>query len=179
MEGRGKWSAFFALSASRPRPVKSFKSRDREMECRHIVRRKCLLCIVGMLISLSGIDIQKTRLKCTLSKPRNVSTRSHSSLVSFSSRSLSRFAKSCSSQRSSSTKASTYCEIQIMFRDPLLMICYAPLFFFRHDQASYRLMTIVPSCQVSVGLALTPHLLSFVWFSTSLSALLMNVPERQ
>jgi len=44
----------------------------------------------------------------TLSNPRKVLTRDHSSLVSFSSRILSRFEESCSSQRSSSTKASTH-----------------------------------------------------------------------
>jgi hypothetical protein len=45
----------------------------------------------------------------TLSKPRKIFTCTHSSLVSFSSCILSRFAELCSSQRSSSTKASTHC----------------------------------------------------------------------
>ena len=50
----------------------------------------------------------RRKRRCTLSNPRKVLTRDHSSLVSLSSRILSRFAESCSSQRSSSTKASTH-----------------------------------------------------------------------
>ena len=57
-------------------------------------------------------------------------TRTHSSLVSFSSRILSRFTKSSSSQRSSSTKTSTHCGKEVMNIDLFLQLVTHILFSF-------------------------------------------------
>jgi hypothetical protein len=92
-------------------------------------------------------SICRRKSKRTLSKPRKVLTRTHSSLVSLSSRILSRLVESCSSHRSSSTKVSMHCKKRIINTNLSFGIHYAHLFFFRPDQASNTLTTTAPSCQ--------------------------------
>src|SRR5258708_40045926 len=106
------------------------------MKSLNVLRRKCMLWIVSVLkrVRCQHICEVAESGRCTLSKHRKTSARAHSSLVSFSSRILSRFAESWSSHRSSSTNASTHCidKERTWFFD---RICYAHLFSFQHGQA--------------------------------------------
>ena len=121
--------------------------------------------------------MQKSRH--TFNKPRKRCTRSHSSLVSFSSRILSRFAESVSSHRSSSTNWSTHCKKKwTVNMNYQMQLWYAQPFSFRRGQASSMSMTTAPSCQVSVESR--THCLPWSGrFSTFLFALMMSVPDHR
>lgn len=107
----------------------------------------------------------------TLSKPRKVFTRNHSSLVSFSSRTLSRFAESFSSQRSSSTKESMHCRKEVMNMDVHLKLITHILFSFctikhqicwwpPHLHIEYKLKWRSVICHNLNG---SPHFFSLWW----------------
>lgn len=113
MKGRGKQPVFWTVSTTGPCPVKGLKCQNAQMKGWNILRWECLLSIIGVLRSCQSLIWRQNR-RCTLSNPRKVFTCNYSSLVSLSSCILSCFAESCSSQRSSSMKASTHYGNQIM-----------------------------------------------------------------
>ena len=172
MKGRGEWLKFWMVSPTGPCSVKGFKCMDcikkswdivrwfREMPVEHY--RHAEECQAWIYI-YNG--------RHTLSKPRKIFTHTHSSLVSFSSRILSSFSESCSSQWSSSTKASTHCRKEVMNTYICLELVMHILSFFHvikhqiwqgppHLHIKYKLNYRPITC---LNLDSSPHFFSLWW----------------